>query len=220
MVARGFIFNMTTYHANPKPLGQFFVEGTEQLRYQYLPIKLVGETEIKLEKRLFEFNSIIGAACCDYVGSVGLNAFVNSYVYITAKRLFQKEDKPITRPGWHTDGFMTDDINYIWSDELPTIFNRGIFNLSDDDQLSLIEMEQQANPGYDWSWRENTLLRLTPFVVHKADETPFHGIRTFVKISISKDKYDLLGNSHNYLLDYDWVMRPRQDYRNIPQFLG
>lgn len=210
---------MKTYSASPKPLGQWFVKGTEQFKYQYLPIKLAGDVSIQLEKRLHEFNGIIGAACCDYVGCRGLNSFVNSYVYITAKRLFQTEGKPITRPGWHTDGFLTNDINYIWSDELPTIFNKGVFNLSDDDQLSIIEMEQQANPENDYIWTENTLLRLTPFVVHKADETSFHGVRTFVKISISKDRYDLIGNSHNYLLDYDWTMRPRQDYRNIPQLV-
>ena len=30
-------------------------------------------------------------------------------------------------------------------------------------------------------------------------------------------KYDLIGNSHNYLLDYDWQMKERKQERNIPQ---
>jgi hypothetical protein len=42
-------------------------------------------------------------------------------------------------------------------------------------------------------------------------------MRAFLKVSISKDKYDLIGNSHNYLLDYDWQMKERKQERNIPQ---
>ena len=33
----------------------------------------------------------------------------------------------------------------------------------------------------------------------------------------TKDKYDLIGNSHNYLLNYDWKMKQRKEARNIPQ---
>jgi hypothetical protein len=42
-------------------------------------------------------------------------------------------------------------------------------------------------------------------------------MRTFVKVSFSYDKYDLVGNSHNYLLNYAWEMKERKDDRNIPQ---
>lgn len=45
-------------------------------------------------------------------------------------------------------------------------------------------------------------------------------VRTFVKVSISRDKYDLIGNSHNHLLQYDWPMRPRALTRNPPQRLS
>ena len=33
------------------------------------------------------------------------------------------------------------------------------------------------------------------------------------------DRYDLAGNTHNYLLDYDWPLRPRSLTRNVPQAL-
>lgn len=42
-------------------------------------------------------------------------------------------------------------------------------------------------------------------------------MRAFLKVSFSKDKYDLLGNSHNYLMDYNWEMKARKEDRNIPQ---
>lgn len=32
-----------------------------------------------------------------------------------------------------------------------------------------------------------------------------------------QDKYDLEGNSHNYLHSYAWQMKPRKEQRNIPQ---
>ncbi len=41
--------------------------------------------------------------------------------------------------------------------------------------------------------------------------------RTFLKVSFSRDKYDLAGNSHNSRLDYDWPMRERGLTRNTPQ---
>lgn len=35
-------------------------------------------------------------------------------------------------------------------------------------------------------------------------------MRNFLKVSFSKDKYDLKGNSKNYLLSYDWYFRDRK----------
>lgn len=45
---------------------------------------------------------------------------------------------------------------------------------------------------------------------------PPGGMRSFFKISVSTHRYDLLGNSHNYLLDYSWPMLDRQTLRNQP----
>src|SRR6476620_6628483 len=39
------------------------------------------------------------------------------YVYLTVRRGFASPDNPLNRPGWHTDGFGGEDINYIWSDK-------------------------------------------------------------------------------------------------------
>jgi hypothetical protein len=53
--------------------------------------------------------------------------------------------------------------------------------------------------------------------IHKVAPVLVGGMRTFVKVSFSYDKYDLVGNSHNYLLNYAWEMKERKDDRNIPQ---
>lgn len=42
------------------------------------------------------------------------------------------------RMGYHSDGFLTDDINYIWCDNNPTIFNISAFNLTLDENLKSV----------------------------------------------------------------------------------
>ncbi len=205
------------YGELPKILGEHLVECQEMMFYQYLPIKLAGATEPLVEDRLKCFSDLIGAVCCDYVGEFGLDDYVESFIYLTAKRAYQGNGCSFNRKGYHSDGFMTDDINYIWYDRSPTIFNKGQFNLTNDDSSSMYEMEEQANPQNEVVYPINSLLRLNQFSIHKVADVTNVGLRTFVKISFSKDKYDLRGNSHNYLLDYQWEMRERKPNRNIPQ---
>lgn len=205
------------YGELPKELGIFEVEAKEMMFYQYLPIKMPNETQPIYEQRLKCFDALVGAICCDYIGEFWLDNYVNSYVYLTAKHLYQMPNCSFNRTGWHSDGFLTDDINYIWCDKYPTIFNKTDFDLPLDDLLSMEEMEKQAMPFNDVTYKENQLLRLNQFNIHKVAAITKGGMRTFLKVSISKDKYDLIGNSHNYLLNYDWKMKQRKDARNIPQ---
>ena len=204
------------YGQLPKPIGTYTVECKEMMFYQYLPIKLVGNTEPVYEMRLMCYDQLIGAICCDFIGTYGLDRYVHSYVYLTAKYMYQSQGCSFNRPGWHSDGFMTDDINYIWYDKDPTIFNSTKFDLTMDDHISLKEMNEQYKWEANVTYPVNTLLRLDQYNIHKVGEvTP--GLRNFLKVSFSKDKYDLIGNSYNYKLDYDWEMKPRKEQRNIPQ---
>lgn len=194
-------------------------ECSEFMFYQYMPIKLAGAAGVQhsVEPRLKCFEELIGAACCDYVGFRGLDEFVRSYVYVTAKHGRNAPTCLLNRPGWHSDGFMTDDINYIWSDRTPTEFNMSAFRLTQDDEVSMEEMREQADHANNLTHDPMTLLRLDQYCIHRAAEPSNVELRTFLKISFSRDKYDLIGNSHNYLLEYDWPMRPRGLVRNIPQ---
>lgn len=205
------------YGTLPTNLGTHLVECDEMLFYQYLPIKLIGDTEPIVEERLMCFQKLIGAICCDFVGEFGLDKFVNSYVYLTAKKMYQVKGTSFNRKGYHTDGFLTDDINYVWCDVNPTTFNFSDFNLTLDDEISMIEMEEQADEDKIKIYPENTLLRLDQYNVHKVSDINSLSLRTFLKISFSQDKYDLKGNSKNHLLNYDWVMKERNEKRNIPQ---
>ena len=205
------------YGKAPRVVDVFHNTGNEMMFYQGHPIKLVGQSAVKLEERLINsFEKIISTVCCDFIGEFGLDKFVSSYVYVCAKRLYQTKEKSFNREGWHTDGFMTEDITYLWSDASPTLFNSSDFSLTQDDVVSLQEMQEQADPKKSYKYRYGTLLQLDQYSVHRCE--PTHDcIRSFLKITFSKDKFDRKGNTHNYLLDYNWEMKPRSQHRNIPQ---
>jgi len=79
----------------------------------------------------------------------------------------------------------------------------------------MIDMESQALEENNITYPNNTLLGLDPFVVHKVG--PYvEGIRTFFKLTFSKDIFNLENNSHNYMFAYDWEMKPRKEQRNVP----
>ena len=208
---------MSRYYGElPNQIGSYEVECKEMMFYQYLPIKLIGNHAPIYEDRLKCFDQLVGVICCDYIGAFGLDRYINSYVYLTAKYMYQKEGCSYNRPGWHSDGFMTDDINYIWYDKDPTIFNATKFDLTLDDYYSLLEMNSQYKWQLNKKYPANTILRLDQYNIHTVGNTT-NGMRAFVKVSFSKDKYDLIGNSRNYLLDYNWEMKPRKEQRNMPQ---
>jgi hypothetical protein len=210
---------MMHYGMKPKVIAQSEVQCDEMMFYQYLPIKLVDQTALQLEDRLSPFEALIGTACCDFVGEFGLDAFVQSNIYVTAKHMFQGPGATFNRVGWHCDGFLTDDINYIWSNCEPTIFNSSEFDLTLNDETSMVEMEAQALPENNFTYANELLLRLNQYSVHRVSVPTQIQLRTFFKLSFSKDKYDLIGNSKNPKLQYDWQFRPRTLNRNIPQEL-
>lgn len=205
------------YGQLPKVCGIHIVEPIEMFFYQDMLIKDKRFTIPVYENRLNIFKPIIEAAINDFINKFGYEAYLNTYVYLSAKHLFQPIDKPFNRPGWHCDGFMSNDINYVWSNNNPTVFNHGIFSLSQDDSLSIMEMEQQADEKNNLSYANHQLIRLDQFNIHRVADVKEAGMRAFVKVSFSKDKFCLKGNTHNHLLDYDWEMKDRSIERNIPQ---
>ncbi len=202
----------------PKNLGELTLKCKEMLFYQYLPIKLINSGgDLVYEKKLLCFAGLIEIICSEFICEFGWDRFDESYIYLTAKYMYQTPNCSFNRNGYHSDGFLTDDINYIWSDCHPTVFNTTNFNLSPNDAISILEMEKQALKENDVTFADNSILRLNQFNIHKVGEVSQPSMRTFVKVSFSKDKYDLIGNAHNYLLDYKWDMVERKVERNIPQ---
>lgn len=201
------------YGTEPKLLGNFDLEVSEMMLYMYLPIKMPGSADFYIPQRLETFRPLIWAS----IDAVGDDDFVEAcYLYITAKHIYVTADNKGNRPGWHSDGFMTDDYNFIWSDMCPTEFAIQPMRLIQDELLSIDQMQSEIDSENVIMYPNNHLLMLDQYNIHRVSESEnYSGMRTFVKISLSKNKYNLEGNSHNYLMDYRWDMFKRVEHRNV-----
>lgn len=203
---------MKHYGSMPKQLGVIALKPSEVFYYLYLPISLARSTRCALPKSLQFALPMIQAIRADEP-----TRFVNEYVYITAKRMIVGGDVSPNRPGYHSDGFMSDDLNYVWYDCMPTLFSASKFEVTQCHRKSLSEFEQQARPQDSIAFPNGTLLKLDETCIHKVAKSDTQRLRTFLKVSISPDRYNLEGNSRNYDLNYDWPMLPRTTHvRNTP----
>lgn len=205
------------YGKLPEVIDIIDINVEEMFSYTYLPIKL-KYGKITVEDRLRIFLPLIYECESNFLKINTFQEYDNHYIYLTVKNLYQKENRGFNREGWHSDGIFTNDINYIWSSNQPTIFNDSRFDLSPCDERSMDEMIFQAKKENNKTYPNKTLLKLDQYVIHRVGPIE-PGMRCFFKLSFSKDKYNLKGNSHNYLLDYNWEMRDRKIERNIPQRL-
>ena len=224
-----------TYGDLPIDLGKFDINWNENCFYLYLPIKMAGSMSIKIPDRLKIFNPLINKTLSRILGTEINNtewyrlisryessfskerhdSLIGRYLYLTVKHFLVNPAFWGQRGGAHCDGFGTNDINWIWYDENPTEFNTGPFtDISEHEHKSLKQFEAKWNDKNTVTYPEKHLLELTPFVVHRVARVTRYMMRTFVKISLSEHKYNLVGNSHNYLFDYKWEMHDRQVLRN------
>lgn len=196
------------FSQEPVILGEFTIRCQELMFVQYMPIVMPHRMDVRVPDNLLCFMPLVDAV----IGEVG----AEDYVYLTAKRLFVGPKCIGNRPGWHSDGFGTNDTNFIWSDSAPTEFCIQEFALSDDHDISLLQMECQALSENIKTYPICSLLRLDSSMIHRVPNVMQEGYRTFVKISVSRERYNLVGNAHNYLFDYDWPMVERKTSRNHP----
>lgn len=205
------------YGSAPKDLGEILAEASEMMFVQYLPIVMPELGPPRLPPNLAWTRPMVMKAIADFGGQDHwYNCQNEHYVYLTARHMYVAPENMGNRPGWHSDGFMTPDINYIWYDSAPTEFCIQPFRLSQDHVLSMAEMDQQADVRNIVTYPTRRLLRLDEGVVHRVAAGGMSGFRTFVKISISQERYNLRGNSHNYLFNYDWDLKDRAVERNHP----
>ena len=209
------MFSSIPYGRAPEVLGELPLQPSEHMIYLYLPIKMAGSIEIRAPERLRYMDTLISAVQDDAM--LQRADYLDHYVFLTAKTLFVDGGYAGNRPGWHADGYGSGgDLNYIWHNMNPTQFAVQQFvNIPDDDMQSMVEMDRQADVEGLTEYPNQTLLRLDESVVHRVNPTVLPGLRTFIKLSVSKHQYNLEGNSHNYLFDYSWDMHRRDIPRNV-----
>lgn len=210
------------YGKKPEVVGFVDINPTEMMYWMYCPIRLPGDDRLTLPcDNLNIFKEIVHLSEIDFMDRFGEGTLNDHYVYLTVKTMFVNAENPGNRPGWHSDGFMTDDINYVWSDKNPTVFwepeDHFRLNPPHDHTESLAlfnEVEDYDNEHVRYP--NKTLLMLDQYVIHKVDTNIQPGYRTFVKVSFSKHKYNLVGNSINHNLATDWEYVERTKERNHP----
>lgn len=200
----------TIYGRLPTDLGLIDLDPTEMMFWMYLPLKMSANERFYIPDTLEQFRPIIMRVYVD-----DPDRFVRSFVYLTAKTLWVAGDYIGNRPGWHSDGFGTTDVNYIWSDRAPTEFFEDRFVLPPDCTNSMAIMAERAAQATLLTYPDKHLLKLTPEVIHRSPVGFEAGMRTFVKVSVSDDQYNLQGNSINHKLP-PWPQVPRQAERNHP----
>lgn len=205
----------------PRVIAHVDLSPVEMMAWLYCPIKLPGNHEVpEYPDNLFQFDDIVYEVYKDLEKHEPLR-WHRSYVYLTAKTLFATPENPGNRPGWHCDGYGSEDLNYIWADRNPTLFwvpEFGTTQYPDDHTLSMGQMTANAAafPEYLRTYPDKTLLRLDETVIHNVAPCLKPGWRTFVKVSVSSEKYLLAGNSINHELAPDWDYVPREENRNDP----
>lgn len=201
----------------PRDLGLVNLSPDEMMAWLYCPIKRPGAIIVTIPENLTQYMPIINAVVSD----IDPDTWTDSYVYITAKTLFVSPENPGNRPGWHSDGFLTDDLNYIWADANPTVFwypETGKASFAADHQLSIPEMDglcEHDTAGHV-TYPLKHLLKLDQTVLHKVAPVTTPGMRTFVKVSVSKHVYALKGNSINHRLKLRAAYGTRAVERNCP----
>lgn len=202
-----------TYGSLPQIVGKFDFDLPEVMHYLYLPV-VIGNSDIALPHNI--------ACCIEMVkGSIDFHAKDRKkyrYIYLTARKGWASPDNPLNRPGWHCDGFGTDDMNFVWWVGPGTRFAIQDFeNISADHVESLKQFELQIDPHSIVTYPQKTLLAIDPYCVHATPLIDAPGCwRQFIKISCSNHRYNLENNSHNYLFDYEWPLHSRETLRNDP----
>lgn len=194
----------------PTRIGEFNLAPGELCFVQDLPIKF-PETTIRVREELRWCDPLIKAAHYDQ----GYRAD-ERYMYLTVRHMFCSPGKMVGRPGWHIDGFLTDDETYLWSNVAPTQFTHQPLELTLDHEESLREMSSRLVERNTYSGKPNVLYHMDNTVIHRVSTEPFTGYRAFVKINFSRNRYNLQGNAHNRAFDYSWEMHPRNPERNHP----
>tara|TARA_R110000782_G_scaffold172548_2_gene264143 strand:+ start:827 stop:1435 length:609 start_codon:yes stop_codon:yes gene_type:complete len=194
---------------HPINIGKFTTTCKELMYVLYMPVRLAGQYTITVPKSLAGYTDLVKMALA-YEGCKA----EGKYVYLTVKSLWVESHCVGGRPGWHADGFGTDDINYVWVNRGSTEFCNQRFDLSDDHNFSLVQMEAQARQENIIQYPELDVIRIDASNIHRCPENASSGYRTFARVSISNNKYNLAGNAHNHDISYNWTMNERSLERN------
>lgn len=180
----------------------------------YLPVFMRNESQhCRIPGNLKYLWPMLEAAIADYDREY-------NYIYVSVESRFVSKSTYQKRPGWHVDGYGTDDENYCWTN----IFGTEYLDIEGDYQnmmlshgASVAYFDYLAGLTPPSKILQNHLYRLEGSI-HRTPLIEMDCHRTFIKISFSKHEYNLKGNAKNYLFNYNWQYYDRNTVRNCPIF--
>ena len=198
-------------------VSNYDVSDLEFCNIVYMCIKQAGHSEYQIPDNLI---SLVEKVISD-VYSLSPNLYDDDwtkYCYLTIKKMYIQPNSLGNREGWHIDGFKSDQENFIWSDcdATPTEVSLGNFDLTDDHCVSLTEMMVQSYDNFNLQLESNRLYMMDRECVHRptVNNTNKVVLRTFIKITYSKELFNCLGNAWNYKLPHIKPSKERFDCRN------
>lgn len=206
------------YGKAPELIARFsMIDLQEVMYYLYLPVIMrnIDKGDIRLPGNLKDLWAMVDIADSH---ATRLHGQPYTYAYVSARKGWATPDNPLNRPGWHCDGFGTDDLNYVWWTGPGTRFALQAFEgIVSDHNRSLKQFDEQVDPRCVFTYPEKGLYMIDPSVVHATPIIEPPGcMRQYIKVSLSDHQYNLENNSHNYLFNYQWELHSRDLIRNDP----
>lgn len=200
----------------PEIVGRIDLPTDEMMFWLYCPVSVPGDSNNYIPVNLIQYSDILGIVEED----LGEDVYKSKYIYLTVKTTHINKGEYPNRPGWHSDGFMTNDINYVWVSGIPTeyvSFDGRLVSFPTDHEQSMLNMEGVCPFGDTCKYPSGLLLKLDESVLHRPTEADNSGMRTFIKVSVSDHKYEHIGNSVNHMLtDVINPFKVRNVTRNCP----
>jgi hypothetical protein len=191
------------------------------IRVLDMPIKLAGSNEYRIPHEITPFLGTI-KQIINYEHSILTPEQLLAYhAYITIDQSYVKAGTMQRKPGTHVDGFQGARIHpktiinhsYVVSNGTPTLYYPQSFNFTAVDERihdCFLEMDAQANNESAFKTNHYQIYLMNAYTVHRAVTAETNCFRTFLRISYDTKEFDRLGNTVNYMLDYNWKMVPRE----------
>ena len=210
---------MLTIHSTiPKGINaEYDVESLEFCNVVYMCIKQAGISEYSIPDNLKE---LVDSVISD-IYTLSPELYDNDwtkYCYLTIKKMYVQPNSYGNREGFHIDGFLSDQENFIWSDceATPTEVSIGKFELSNNHETSLTEMMAQASYNFTEQLKPFNLYDMNQSIVHRPTKNLSNEaiLRTFIKVTYSKELFNCVGNAWNYKLPHIKPSVKRNQNRN------
>ena len=210
---------MLTIHSTiPKGINaEYDVESLEFCNVVYMCIKQAGISEYSIPDNLKE---LVDSVISD-IYTLSPELYDNDwtkYCYMTIKKMYVQPNSFGNREGFHIDGFLSDQENFIWSDceGTPTEVSIGKFELSKSHETSLTEMMVQASYNFTEQLKSFNLYDMNQSIVHRPTKNLNNEaiLRTFIKVTYSKELFNCVGNAWNYKLPHIKPNVKRNQSRN------